>query len=91
MDEIKWKPPHISLTIHHPYSYGDSAGITPDFPFNPDKSGTKSRQMYGKKNLTPKEFSTNLHRPLSCLSASVISILSRKGKNDNSSLRNIFQ
>jgi|GEM_PF-3659097 len=23
------------------YSYGDSAGFTPDFPFNPEPSGTK--------------------------------------------------
>jgi len=27
---------HSPLTIHQPYSYGDSAGIAPDFPFNPD-------------------------------------------------------
>jgi hypothetical protein len=27
------------------YSYGDSAGFSPDFPFNPDKSGTKPKQM----------------------------------------------
>ncbi len=26
---------------HWPYSYGDSAGFTPDFPFNPECSGTK--------------------------------------------------
>jgi hypothetical protein len=25
---------HSSFTIHKPYSYGDSAGFTPVFPFN---------------------------------------------------------
>jgi len=29
----KWRQPLIA--IHQPYSYGDSAGIAPDFPFNP--------------------------------------------------------
>jgi hypothetical protein len=33
---------HFLLTIHHLYSYGDSTGFAPDFPFNPDSSGTKS-------------------------------------------------
>lgn len=34
----KWDYPihHLLFTIHHPYSYGDSTGLTPDFPFNPD-------------------------------------------------------
>jgi hypothetical protein len=27
------------------YSYGDSTGFTPDFPFNPAHTGTKSLQM----------------------------------------------
>ncbi len=32
------------FTSAHPYSYGDSAGIAPDFPFNPGMlvPGTKS-------------------------------------------------
>ena len=30
------------------YSYGDSAGITPDFPFNDAWASTKSAQMYIK-------------------------------------------
>jgi hypothetical protein len=31
------KPIHHSLlTIHHLYSYGDSTGLAPDFPFHPD-------------------------------------------------------
>jgi hypothetical protein len=39
---------------HRAYSYGDSAGFTPDFPFNPEHSGTN----YGAKviNQLPKKF-----------------------------------
>jgi len=29
---------HFPFTAHHPYSYGDSAGLAPDFPFNPGTS-----------------------------------------------------
>lgn len=26
---------YVLMTVLHPYSYGDSAGFAPDFPFNP--------------------------------------------------------
>jgi hypothetical protein len=37
-----------------PYSYGDSAGFSPDFPFNPAGAGTKSatnvmREMFSQE------------------------------------------
>jgi hypothetical protein len=50
---------HSRLTIHHPYSYGDSSGLSPDSLFIPMfKSGTKSLQMYGEKFCKQEELLT---------------------------------
>ena len=38
------------------YSYGDSAGFTPDFPFNPDGSGTCSGAKVGVWDNSRKKF-----------------------------------
>jgi hypothetical protein len=35
----------LCLLFPNPYSYGDSAGFTPDFPFNSPIGETKSLQM----------------------------------------------
>jgi hypothetical protein len=38
------------------YSYGDSAGFAPDFPFNPALAGTVCRCKYGRFGLRRKLF-----------------------------------
>ena len=40
--EASRKPPPRKGFGEALYSYGDSAGLTPDFPFNPAHAGTKS-------------------------------------------------
>jgi hypothetical protein len=38
------------------HSYGDSAGITPDFPFNPAEAGTRLCKCKGELEKYPKKF-----------------------------------
>jgi hypothetical protein len=58
--EVKMKKSSFSFTLKA-YSYGDSAGITPDFPFNPAVAGTKYTA-----NVTGRRIKQNLIRLKFC-------------------------
>jgi len=43
------------------HSYGDSAGFTPDFPFNPPLAEPKSAQIYRARRIAPTIISLPAH------------------------------